>query len=130
MGSTWHDLAQPRLNIGSGEAQMEAKMGQHASKMAPLGHRWIPRVPTSANMAQDGASEGPRCPQQGGKIVKYALVLLILGIMSQNIVFPTVFAWFVARDSAQDEPRWTPRQPKRAPRWSQEGQVGAKMSPT
>ena len=43
MGSTWRDLAQPRLNIGSGEAQLGAKMGQHAPKMAPLGRRWSPR---------------------------------------------------------------------------------------
>ena len=38
------DLAQPRLNIGSGEAQLRAKMGQHGPKMAPLGRRWSPRA--------------------------------------------------------------------------------------
>ena len=45
MGSTWRDLAQLRLNIGSGEAQLGAKMGQHRPKMAPLGRRWSPREP-------------------------------------------------------------------------------------
>ena len=101
------------------------------------------RAPTSLNMAQDGASEGPTCPQQGRKIVKHASALLIFSFMSQNIVFPTVFAWFVVPSSAQDEPRWVPREPKMAqesakmePKWSQhgfkmakDGQVGANLGP-
>ena len=88
------------------------------------------RAPTSLNMAQDGASEGPTCPQQGLKIVKHASVLLIFSVMSQNIVFPTVFAWFVAANSAQGEPRWAPRELEmaqesakigpRGPSWSQD----------
>ena len=55
MGSTWRDLAQPRLNIGSGEAQMGAKMGQHGPKMA-------------ADGAQEGRNfvqNGPRMPATG-----------------------------------------------------------------
>ena len=134
IGSTWHDLAQPRLNIGSGEAQIGAKMGQHAPKMGQHATTWPQmepkRAPTSFNMVRDAASESPTCPQQGHKIVKYASVLLIFSIMSQNIVFPAVFAWFVAPSSAQDEPRWAPREPKmaqqgakfgpRAPSWSQD----------
>ena len=129
IGSTWHDLAQPRLNVGSGEAQMGAKMGQHGPKMAPLGRRWSPEGP---NMAQGGASEGPTCPQQGRKIVKHASALLIFSLMSQNVVFPTVLhgSWCPAapkmsQDGLQESLRW----PKRAARWGQESQVGAKMSP-
>ena len=62
--------------------------------------------------------------------MKHASVLLILSVMSQNIVFPTVFAWFVVPSSAQDEPRWVPRELKiaqesakmgpRGPSWSQD----------
>ena len=46
--------------------------------------------------------------------------------MSQNIVFPTVFAWFVAPNSAQDEPRWAPREPKIA---QESAKMGAKLEP-
>ena len=130
MGSPWHDLVQPRLNIGSGEPKWEPRW-------ANTGRRWSPRgPPTSLNMAQDGASEGPTCPQQGCKIVKHASVLLIFSGMSQNIVFPTVFAWFVAPSSAQDEPRWAPREPKMAqesakmgPRWPSWSQDEPNMTP-
>ena len=79
-------------------------------------------APTSLSMAQDGASEGPTCPQQGLNIVRHASVLSFFSVMSQNIVFPAVFAWFEAPDSAQDEPRWAPREPKMA-------QESAKMGP-
>ena len=79
-------------------------------------------APSSFNIAQDGASEGPTCPQQGRRIVKHASALLIFSMMSQNIVFPTVFAWFVVPSSAQDELRWAPRELKMA-------QESAKMGP-
>ena len=109
---------------------------QDGPTWAQDGTTWLqmePKMaPTSFNMAQDGASEGPRCLQQGRKIVKHASVLFIFSVMSQNIVFPTVFVWFVAPSGAQDEPRWAPREPKMAqesPRWGQESQVGAKMRP-
>ena len=82
------------------------------------------RAPTSLNMAQAGASEGPTCPQQGRKIVKHASVLLIFSVMSQNTVFPTVFAWFVAPDSVQDEPRWATREPKIAQESAKMGSRG------
>ena len=39
MSSTWRDLAQARLNIGSGEAQLGAKAAQHGPKMVPT---WTP----------------------------------------------------------------------------------------
>ena len=123
MGSTWYDLAQPRLNIGSGEAQLGGKISQHGPKMATTWPQMEPkRAPTSLDMAQDGASEGPTCLQQGGKILKYASALLIFSVMSPNIVFPAVFAWFVAPSSTQDEPRWAPRELKMA-------QESAKMGP-
>ena len=51
IGSTWRDFAQARLNIGSGEAQLGAKMGQHGPKMDHL--------------AADGAQEGPNFAQHG-----------------------------------------------------------------
>ena len=136
MGPTWHDLAQPRLNIGSGgpngsqDGPTRAQDGATWPQMEPK------RAPTSLNMAQEGASEGPRCPHQGCKIVKHASVLLIFSIMSQNIVFLKVFAWFESPSSAQDEPRWAPRGLKiaqesakmgpRGPSWSQDGHKKAK----
>ena len=98
-------LDPPRLNIGSGEAQLGPKMGQHGPKMAPLGRRW-----------------SPSGPQLRRKIVKHASALLIFSGMSPNIVFPTVFAWLVAPSGAQDEPRWAPSEPKMA-------QESAKMEP-
>ena len=120
MDLTWRSLDQPRLNIGSGEAQLGAKMGHHGPRWTTSPQMEPKRAPTSLNMAQDGASEGPTCPQQGRKIVKHASVLLIFSVMSQNIVIPTVFEWFVAPSTAQ--PRWVPREPKMA-------QESAKMGP-
>ena len=102
--------------IGTQDGPTEAQDGATWPQMEPK------RAPTSLNMAQDGASESPTCPQQGLKIVKHASALLISSVMSQNIVFPTVVAWFVAPSSAQYEPRWVPRGPKIA-------QENAKMGP-
>ena len=127
MGLTWRSLDQPRLNIGSIGSQdgpTRAQDGTTWPQMEPK------RAPTWLNMAQDGASEGPTCPQEVCKVVKYASALSIFRVMSRNIVFPEVFAWFVAPDRAQDEPRWAPREPKmahesakigpRGPSWSQD----------
>ena len=51
MGSTWHDLAQPRLNIGPGGAQLEARW-------ANVGPRWH-------QLAAHGAQDGPSFAQHG-----------------------------------------------------------------
>ena len=81
MGSTWHDLAQPRLNIGSGEAQMGAKIGQHGPKMPATGgqncevcvsfvdfERYVAkhRFPYSFYMVH-GAQQRPRRAKRGSK---------------------------------------------------------------
>ena len=87
-------------------------------------------APASLNMAQDGAPESPTCLQDVFKAVKYASALSIFRSMSTNIVFPAVFVWFVAPKMSQDGLLESLRWPNRVPRWSQEGQVGAKMSPT
>ena len=119
MGSTCRDLAQPRLNICSGEAQLGAKMGQHGPKMAPLGRRWSPRGPNFAQHGPRWSLRGSNMSQQGRKIVKHASALLIFSVMSQNIVFPPQFLHGL----------WRPAVPKMSQDGLQMAQESAKIGP-